>query len=204
MIRTEVGFMRHLPFFVIALFLAAGASALTAPWYTLRNELRYTIGVSPCVSVGQVNDDGGGAYSIDVRACSADVAGALGVVLKRDWQWGNIHEHIRVLDPAGAETGTYLSPGADPVATVAQLLRTAFAGNRMFRAVRVSPAPFGSPEIWAETAKEVVQFFNDDLSDFYQNKNEIAEAGFRHVCHSTYLDGTVHVGWTTSRHSGGH
>jgi hypothetical protein len=194
----EVKMKRLLGFTLCMIFMSTSAYALSPPWYTVRSLLNGTVGASPCVEVGQVNVDQD-PYTLDVTACSKKLASSLAVILRRDWSFGNVHLHVRVLDSTGQEVNPRIQPGPDPVATIKAQFEAALADNPLFsKIIENQSSSQDRNSFWVEIKKEVIQFFNDDLTDYYSNKNAVAENAFRHVCLSTFFKGSVVVGWTTA------
>jgi hypothetical protein len=187
---------RLLGFTLCMLFMSTSAYALSPPWYTVRSMLNGTVGASPCVEVGQVNVDQN-PYTLDVTACSNKVASSLAVILRRHWRFGNVQLKVRVLDPTGKEVKPRIQPGPDPVAAIRARFETALADNPLFSMILENQGVLDPHNFWVETKKEVIQFFNDDLSDYYGNKNVVAENAFADVCLSTFFEGSVVVGWAT-------
>jgi hypothetical protein len=187
---------RLLGFTLCMLFMSSSAYALSPPWYTVWSMLNGTVGASPCVEVGQVNVDQN-PYTLDVTACSNKVASSLAVILKRHWTWGEVQLKIRVFGPTGKEVNPRIQPGPDPVATIRARFETALANNPLFSKILENQGFFDPHNFWVEMKKKVIQFYNDDLSDYYGNKNVVAEDAFTDVCLSTFFEGAVVVGWAT-------
>ena len=59
--------------------------------------------------------------------------------------------------------------------TLATRLKTAFSGNPIVSQIIEAPNPFGDEELYLLFKKEVIQFPNDDTSDYYGNFNGLAE-----------------------------
>jgi hypothetical protein len=174
---------------------ASSCWALSAPWYTVGDELAQTVGQSPCVGVGSVEGDAS-PYTINVKGCTQSVAESLAAILIRNYTFGNVQLHVRVLGPSGLT----VQPSAarslkDPVRTVQNYFETALAQNPLFVAVHTGGFYF---DLFIETKKEVVQFWNDNLADYYGNTNLVAADALNDVCQSSYFNNQVSVAWTTS------
>lgn len=190
----------------ITMALASGgtARALSPPWYSLQRQLAATIGTSPCVTVSDVYDIGETHY-IDVQACTPAKAKALSFILIRDHS-AAFNTFVRVLDPTGnvvkpppisGPPGQFFSPQV----FIIQQFKTALRGSPLY--VRTFAGyPSGRVRIvWCEVAKEVVQYWNDDIGDFYGNTNDVAANVFASVCRSRYKQNGViiaRISWTTT------
>ncbi len=186
---------------VISALVIGQVWALSPPEYTLQKRLLKSIGAGPCVHVGNIyQNQGSDDYFIDVKGCSAAIAGSLSIVLKRDHRIGNLHIIIRVLGPDGNEA-LPVEEAADkgPVVNIRKHFTNVLGANPYFSTIhRMEDTPM-APDLFIEMKKDVIQYWNDDLSDYYSNANEVAATVFRDFCKSAFVDGKVDIGWTTAQ-----
>jgi hypothetical protein len=79
---------------------------------------------------------------------------------------------------------------------IAKLYRIAFRTNLLFSFVAVRTI-FGHTFVYPVFKAKVVQFFNDDLSDFFSNYNKVAAFVFRDVLRNA-INGTT-IQFSTAR-----
>lgn len=168
--------------------------ALSPPWNMVGAELSQTIGLSPCVQVGEVQGNGR-RYTINVQGCTDDVAQSLAVILVTAYKFGNVHLQVRVLDPAGQLVLPKIPISGDVISAVENCFETALAQNPLFVVVHTDSVLLS---LYVEMRKEVVQFWTDNLGDYNGNSNKVAADAFRDICQSSYSKNSVLVGWSTS------
>ena len=154
---------------------------LTPPWYTFRNKIRYTYGMSPLVTVNELVG-AGSYYVLSINSRSASVAFALRQVLPLERSFGNIKVVVRVFGPNGSEI-SIVNKSYTPK-SLAKLFCTALASNPLF----IGAIPFKyDPKfpfvksVYLVITPTVIQFFNDDISDLCSNYNEVAAKVFQEV-----------------------
>ena len=187
---------------ITMIFMSASAWALSPPPYQLQQKLLNSVGASPLVHVGNVVEKSPAKYVIDVNTSSDDVANSLAFVLLRKWVFGNETLVIRVFRPDGTQvTAPKQNPWRiSPADAVEKHFQTALKGNPFFVTTYGDmQLPFSFNDIWVEVAKEVIQFMNDDISDYYGNTNLLARDVFAELLKNTFFSGKVQVGWTVSQ-----
>lgn len=151
---------------------------LSPPWYTFHNLLVAALGADPEVKVSELKQHGA-TYSMNVMTPNKAKSQALAAVLVQVKQMGNITVQVSVPPP-----NHEVSPEANLTPTqFAEQLNTALKGNPYFMRTEVRPLVPGRPDavVFPIFAAKVVQFFNDDLSDYYQNANILAADAFRQI-----------------------
>jgi len=188
------------------LFVAAHAGAISPPQYTLQRQIKNTIGLNRCISVGEVYQEPGvEEYHIDITVCSAKVAGSLGVVIPLEYNFGGIPVAIHIISPDGTE----LAPCVDEaelgaVTDIRKHFLNVLEDNPLFVKIHRLPSEIPmAPDLMIEVAAEVVQYWNDNLSDYYGNNNEVAAYVFASICKETFRGGKVVVWWSTQPKSAG-
>ncbi len=182
---------------------SGGGVGLSPPQYGLERKLRKTVGRSPHVEVMEVYEEQsqgevGSHWVIEIRARESgggDLPGALATILKRFYDFEGIRVQVRVLDPLGREASAVPSTGL-PVGDAIKLLETVFRDNPLFVTIH---HPTGWPfDVSVEFKAEIVQYWNDDLSDHYGNTNLVAARAFSDVMNEFLFEETVSVGTSTS------
>jgi hypothetical protein len=148
---------------------------LSPPWYTLYKKIVYSIGRNPSVHVQPMRQDGANYY-IDIVALDG-ISYPLAAILKPFYEMGNIKVYVEVLDRSGKPIDPSLPVGTDPVDAVVKAFKGGLASNEYFvdaiNIVGKSPpiTPLSRYQVAVIFKKSVIQFFNDDLSDYYGNLN---------------------------------
>ena len=138
--------------------------SLSPPWITKVNELKALFGVDPDIDV-VYNDE---AKEVIIESVNTFKIMALQKILVPSVTFGNVTLTIKCLVKDNAEDD------------VASLIKTAFADNPHFSQVITAPTPYGE-QVYALFKKEVIQFYNDDTSDYYGNWNGLSEDILRGV-----------------------
>lgn len=133
---------------------------LSSPWETYRNKLAAFFELDECVTVGDVTDIDGGK-TVTVSVTNRQKAAALEKVLRKRVEFGNVVLTVTVYDASGEET-------------LADVLKAAFAYNETVRRVMTGTDHTGTEHIFVICEPDVVQFFNDDISDYQGNFNALA------------------------------
>ena len=80
---------------------------------------------------------------------------------------------------------------------VSEVVMAAFAGNPLFEEVKSTTFPL----VGLIMTKSVVQFFNDDLKDFYGNFNGVTSQVVNDLIHKWYVNNTVQIEMGTAETS---
>lgn len=160
---------------------------LSSPVFTYFNELKYSVGNDPGVTVNNLIElplDAGFLILIIVK--NRKKAQALATILNLLKQFGNINIFVVVI-----YEGEAIEPIEEQLSPeeIQQLYKTALNTNRYFKTAEVAPFSPDTDSVFPVFSKSVIQFFNDDISDLFQNFNEVAAHVFRDVLKTT-IDGT--------------
>lgn len=163
---------------------------LSPPWYTFANEIKYTYGLSPYITVYDLEGEGD-KYTLTIKVTyNNDIAIALRNVLPLTHRIGNITIDIIVLNCRN-KVVPFANRTYTPQ-TLAQTFCTALYKNPLFigtvLTARKLPPPMQSTigDVVIVIRKYVVQFFNDDISDLCSNYNEVAAKVFSLVTNLDY------------------
>ncbi len=159
---------------------------LSPPWVTYFNEIKYSIGQDPSVTVGPLIP-AGSQYLALVNVSDNEKAVALATLLVPSVEFGNITLDIIVVNNE-QET---VSPIPCPLRSfqIANLVETALSGNPYFEQVVVKPQSPGAPNaVYPVFSPEVIQFYNDDLSNLCNTFTGVASSVFAHVMKEDVCD----------------
>lgn len=169
---------------------------LSPPEFTYFNELKYSVGNDPGVSVNTLIElplDTG--FLILVHVKNRKKAQALATILNLLKQIGPIHIFVVVI-----YGGHVIEPIEEPLTPkeIQQLYITALETNRYFKFAEIAQFSPDTDSVYPVFSKSVIQFFNDDISDLCQNFNEVAAHVFRDVL-KTDISGTPIIPSTAER-----
>jgi hypothetical protein len=173
------------------------AFALSPPWYLFQSKMKATIGNDSCVQVSNLTEGGSQSsanYLLDIHVSCDNMgnkAQALADLLVRTYSFGNPTVQVRIFDSGGRLALASPIP-SDPNATSA-LMQEALSTNRLF--VGVHPGRGRFP-ISIEFKHEVVQYFADNLSDYYGNMTQVASEAFRDILQFDRVT-SLRTGFTT-------
>lgn len=159
---------------------------LSPPWITYFNELKNSIGADPTVSVGPLIPVGGN-YIILVHALSNEKAIALATLLKSFVEFGNVSVTVIVTN----NENNIVNPLPCPLDAfeIAHLFQVALENNPYFEQVVVQPQfPGGSNVVFPVFTAQVIQFFNDDISNLCQTFTDVAANVFHDVMNDDICD----------------
>ena len=131
---------------------------LSPPWNTFVSELKALFGEDPDIRI-TFNED---SYEVRLFVANDEKAEALRQLIPEERIYGNVALKVTVV-PANADS-----------TNDADTFEKAFKGNPVLKKVLRLKTPFGEYD-YAVFRKEVVQFFNDDLTDPHGNESTLFE-----------------------------
>ena len=140
--------------------------AISSPWITAVKKINALFAGDSDLDV--IYDDD--TKTIRIESINSYKITALQRILKPTLVFGNITLNIKCLVKDGNDT------------SVTSDFKTAFAGNPHIVDVIETPTPMSDAETYVIFKKEVLQFFNDDISDYYGNWNGLSEDIMRDLC----------------------
>ena len=157
---------------------------LSPPWYTYFNLIKHSIGRDRCVEVLDMEEMPSGDFSVSIDVKDRNKALALSAIIVPAKSFGRIDVYTSIL-----HCGRAVTPSEQPqnLRTLIRTVEEALNTNHYFECVK-SGRLFGSNIIFPIFKKSVIQFFNDDLSDFYNNFNGVAADVFAEVLRSPIDD----------------
>lgn len=161
---------------------------LSPPWQTQYQKLLHTLGVDPLVHVGPLLSSGS-TYYTRVKVIGNQKARALATLIRPTVQFGNITFKVIVLNQKGSTVTPFSGPFS-ALKTV-RILRLALRSNPLFRFAIVGPVS----NVYPVFAKQVVQFYNDNLADYRGNFNGVTAFVFAEVLKASL--GNIGIGYST-------
>ncbi|WP_454781334.1 group-specific protein [Legionella sp. WA2022007384] len=173
--------------FLSSMSFVVNAGKLLPPWYLLNNQLSATLNADPCVHVGNLAGDGL-EMEIKVTVCNEDKARALASFINRVHEYGDkLAVTVKVYsDSIPVEANTPSTPDE-----AVELINIALKGNEYFVGAGLGTRQHDGTA-YALFKPMVVQYYADDTSDWYLNKNEVAAKAFGAVFNiDPYIEGAI-------------
>lgn len=146
---------------------------LEAPWDSFRKKVNALFGQDPDIIVGEVYEpeDGSTDFAFDLEIRDHEKYLALDRALPKVRKFGTVTLGIVLYDEENAADGN------DRV----DLYRTIFQGNPIVKDIREAVDFAGARHGFIRFQPEVIQFFDDDISDFDGNWSGLAQNIAREV-----------------------
>ena len=138
---------------------------LQSPWVTYNNKIKALFAKDEDISVSDVREDDDGVLTMVIGSSDYHKFVALDRVIAKKVEFGNVTLRIKVVQLNHIET----------IEDTVELYRTIFEGNKIVRDIRVLPDFTGTEHCFIRFNPEVVQFFNDDISDYDGNWSGLAQ-----------------------------
>ena len=137
---------------------------LSPPWFQYRASVAALFEDDPDLTIVDIVEGDDGVYTFDIVSGNAIKLAALQRLLMNEIPMGNVTLKINFV---------YDEDGKDYSEAIAN---AAFAGNPHLHSVASHINPITQIPDYAAVIfqKEVIQFFNDDISDYYQTKSTLA------------------------------
>lgn len=138
---------------------------ISSPWYTFQRKVKALFGSDPDYKIGDVRECGdvGANYEFDIEVRNHEKFVAMERALPKVKFFGNVKLRINLFDE---ENG-----GENRL----DLLRTIFGGNPAVDRIVEARDAADTMHGYVLFKPEVVQFFNDDLSDYNGNWSGLAQ-----------------------------
>lgn len=139
---------------------------IEAPWYTYQKKVKALFEMDPDICVGKVYEpeDSNTDYAFDIEVKSHEKFVALDRVIPGQKAFGNVTLGIALYDMANGDK----HPGVE-------LFKTIFKDNPIMKDMKVITDQAGVDHVYVRFQPEVIQFFDDDLTDYNGNFNGLAE-----------------------------
>ena len=133
---------------------------LTTPWVEHYNKIEAFFKRDPEVKVIYDNDE----KLVKLLVNNGEKAGALDAILPDEIPFGNVTLRIAVVPANGVVLGIPRS-----------IFSVAFTGNQAVDAINTIEGVFSNPLTYIVFRKEVVQYYTDDLGDYYGMRSTLYE-----------------------------
>ncbi|STY28025.1 Uncharacterised protein [Legionella wadsworthii] len=147
----------------------AANKMLLPPWYLLNHQLVAALDADPCVKVGDLTGEGMD-MEIKIKVCKEDKARALAYFINRQHDFGNMVVTVKVYteeyNPVEAIAPTTIKETVD-------LLNQALKGNKYFIKAGIG-IRHQMETAYALFRPMIIQYYSDDISDWFLNTNEVA------------------------------
>ncbi|KTD72209.1 group-specific protein [Legionella tucsonensis] len=157
--------------------VANAADMLLPPWYLLQNQLSAALNADPCVHVADLTGEGRD-MEIKVTVCNEDKAQALASFVNQVHEFGEqlaVTVKVYSSDSVPVEASTLSS-----LKEAVELLNRALKGNKYF--IKTGIGIRGHVEAaYALFTPQIIQYYSDDISDWFLNNNEVAAKVFRDI-----------------------
>ncbi|MGL6105192.1 hypothetical protein [Romboutsia sp.] len=187
---------------------------LSPPWYILRDELYYTVGASDYVNVSELQEVKDGFEVIlsvkcnkykNCSICKSECcnehdtikinksAQCLRNIIPYMYEFGNIKIFTRIYDSCNNKFIPYEEQVYKNVEEVANEFCCALSDNPYFKGVILVPEGFPSTlgSLVVIIDKQVIQFYDDNISDICQNYNQVAAVTFSNVLKTKFLNNFI-------------
>lgn len=149
--------------------MATQTLGLQSPWYTLYNKIVAIFGNDEELTISNISEtkstaDAKATYTITISSSNAVKLQAIEKILKHEFPMGNIVVKIE-----------FVYEESDNVNITAADFKNAFSGNPIMSAIKTIETPWKSEMTFVMFKREVIQFYNDDITDIYGNFNGLAE-----------------------------
>ena len=159
--------------------------ALSPPWDTLWKKFVNTFGCDPAVTVDKLDTSQPKLYTIPIVVDDEKKGTALATLIRSKFPMGNITVVTAVKNSKGQAWAPIIIHDADETVAV---FKTAFKGNTLF-VNAAKRGPFN--DVFIIMTKSIVQFFNDDMSDYYYNFNGVTAQVLSELIWQQYANNTI-------------
>lgn len=137
---------------------------LEAAWWQIYKEIKNFIGADPEVEIGDMDESEAPKYRFTIASQNESKIKALSKVLINHYDIGNITLDIDF---------DFIKNDDEDEEITKDDIEAAFQGNPYYVTTQVTTKGMFEDLCYVVFTKEIIQFFNDDLSDLYGNENII-------------------------------
>ena len=149
---------------------------LSPPWFTVHRMAKALFGNDPQIDIRDLSDETDGQYVYIMVVNDEKKASAIKAILKNPVELGNTTVKACIYGPNENEVQDLNSLDID-------VYQTAFSGNPIFEKTVLDQKGFYKIG-YCVFKKEVIQFWNDDLSDYLGNYSGLASDIAREILNS--------------------
>lgn len=139
---------------------------LSPPWYIYHKKLRSLFEEDDQVNIGELEQGPDGQYTAEITVSDKEKQAALQQIILQNVKMGNINITYTFADPQDI-------PQADDDVSLETFI-VAFKENPILVKTATAQTLSGNLQYYAIFKKEVIQFFADNISDYYGNYNGLA------------------------------
>lgn len=139
---------------------------LSPPWHIYRKKLRSLFEEDDQVNVGELVEGAAGQYTAEITVSDKEKQAALQQIIIQNVEIGNIKITFTFADPLDI-------PQANGDVSLETFI-AAFKGNPILVKAMRAETPVGGTQCFAIFKKEVIQFYADNIADYYGNYNGLA------------------------------
>jgi hypothetical protein len=151
------------------------APSMSPPWVTLWNKFKASLGNDPAVDVSDL-DQSVSPYKVTITVKEKPKAEGIASLLKPRHEFGHVAVVV-IVKNAGSEVAPVVPKSAQDLV---KLVKSALDGNKWYKKVETKNL-VDKHLVYPIFEKRVIQFSNDDFSDFYNNYNGVVAAVFKEV-----------------------
>ena len=140
---------------------------MEAPWITHKKMLHAMFDPDPQIIVGEIEESQSPEfnYVLGIQVRNHDKFVALTKVLVTSLKFGNVKMEIILYDEENSASNPYV-----------EIYQSLFNGNPLVKDIKTVSDPAGTPIVFVRFQPKVIQFFNDDISDYSGNWNGLAKS----------------------------
>jgi len=147
---------------------------LQSPWVTLYNKIYFMFSNDEDLDISNLIESDGN-YSMTIASNNTTKLKAIEKILKHEFSLGNITFKINFVYGENESDNITISD-----------IKNAFNGNTVISTIKTAMTPAQDELTFVLFNREVVQFYNDDISDFYGNYNGLAEDIAREIFNNQF------------------
>jgi hypothetical protein len=151
---------------------------LAPPEVTYYKEIQNSIGQDPLIRIGSLDEVSPGVFKVTIHVRGTRKARALATLLVLNKSLDNVLVKVRVKASGGKQVEAI--QGSLSPKDIKNLYRTAFHTNRLFKFAALHEI-FAKVYVFPVFNHRIIQFANDNLSDYYLNYNNVAAFVFKDV-----------------------
>jgi len=158
---------------------------LQSPWVTTYNKIKALFERDDDLEITGITNDGEGVYTFSIISANSTKLNSIERILKNEFVFGNVKLVVKFVYENKVDAVT----AAD--------FKNAFNGNNVLRKVETVDTVLANDVNYVIFSKEIVQFFNDDIGDYFGNYNglfeDIARECFKEEIRANYCTDIVPV-----------
>lgn len=183
-------------FFILAFTIISFACALSPPWNIFEMQIKSTLGADPCVHVYALQQQDPTIYILPIHTCKSDLNKpiALSVFLQDKYSFGNIN--ILVYVNGAPPSSLFPNKSNFNTSSACLLIEYALRGNPYFIQTLPKSTLF---DYSIEFTNNIVQYFDDNLNDYFGNQNQLASVLFDQVLQLSQFSDIVKIGVTINK-----